>query len=166
MLLSEGHIIYHGPTADVVSYFERLGFHRPLDVSMQEWVQELTGPVDQEVGVFCVFLGCCSGCVGCLTQEGVHFLRMSHCDCLTTRKHDLYTPQKYWKPADGSAWTYLDGAALTNTFAASKLGLAIANAPPPPSLDSFDKNNPAHLFMQAIVDENTYAAVQSGNERQ
>lgn len=49
MLLSEGHIVYHGPTQDVLPHFERLGFQRPLEVSMQEWVQELTGPVDQQV---------------------------------------------------------------------------------------------------------------------
>ena len=62
MLLSEGHIVYHGPTKDVLSYFEALGFHRPPDVSMQEWVQELTGPVDQQVR-------CCYWGRACIAQS-------------------------------------------------------------------------------------------------
>lgn len=49
LLLSDGHVAYHGPLQDMLSYFEGLGFVRPSDVSLQEWVQELTGPVDQEV---------------------------------------------------------------------------------------------------------------------
>ncbi len=49
LLLSDGHIVYHGPVDDVLPYFQGLGFFRPPDVSMQEWVQELTGPVDQKV---------------------------------------------------------------------------------------------------------------------
>lgn len=49
MLLSDGHVAYHGPLQDMLQYFESLGFVRPVDVSLQEWVQELTGPVDQQV---------------------------------------------------------------------------------------------------------------------
>ena len=49
LLLSDGHVAYHGPLQDMLAYFEGLGFVRPVDVSLQEWVQELTGPVDQEV---------------------------------------------------------------------------------------------------------------------
>lgn len=67
----------------------------------------------------------------------------------------MHVSQKYWVPSGGNEWSYLDGATLTNMFAASKLGLAMANAPPPPPFETYDKNNPAHMFMQAINDENT-----------
>ena len=61
LLLSDGHVAYHGPLQDMLSYFEGLGFMRPADVSLQEWVQELTGPVDQEVR--CMFIrNCLSSC--------------------------------------------------------------------------------------------------------
>jgi ABC-type multidrug transport system ATPase subunit len=57
LLLSDGHVAYHGPLQDMLSYFEGLGFMRPTDMSLQEWVQELTGPVDQEVR--CMFIRNC-----------------------------------------------------------------------------------------------------------
>lgn len=44
ILLSEGHIIYHGPRDQIVSYFEQLGYRCPDMVDEADFLQELPTP--------------------------------------------------------------------------------------------------------------------------
>ncbi|BDA47821.1 probable pleiotropic drug resistance protein 1 [Coccomyxa sp. Obi] len=48
MLLSEGHIIFHGPIAEVLPFFESLGFRLPERKGIADFLQEVTSRKDQE----------------------------------------------------------------------------------------------------------------------
>uniref|UniRef100_A0A803KRW0 ABC transporter domain-containing protein n=1 Tax=Chenopodium quinoa TaxID=63459 RepID=A0A803KRW0_CHEQI len=48
MLLSEGHMVYHGPRADVLDFFESLGFRLPPRKGVADFLQEVTSKKDQE----------------------------------------------------------------------------------------------------------------------
>ncbi|KAL2898951.1 ABC transporter G family member 31 [Bienertia sinuspersici] len=48
MLLSEGHMVYHGPRADVLEFFESIGFHLPDRKGVADFLQEVTSRKDQE----------------------------------------------------------------------------------------------------------------------
>ncbi|XP_042491605.1 ABC transporter G family member 31-like [Macadamia integrifolia] len=47
ILLSEGHIVYHGPRADVLKFFESLGFKLPPRKGIADFLQEVTSRKDQ-----------------------------------------------------------------------------------------------------------------------
>ncbi|XP_043723662.1 ABC transporter G family member 31-like [Telopea speciosissima] len=47
ILLSEGQIIYHGPRADVLKFFESLGFRLPPRKGVADFLQEVTSRKDQ-----------------------------------------------------------------------------------------------------------------------
>ncbi|KAL2898725.1 ABC transporter G family member 31 [Bienertia sinuspersici] len=48
MLLSEGHMVYHGPRAEVLEFFESIGFRLPPRKGVAEFLQEVTSRKDQE----------------------------------------------------------------------------------------------------------------------
>ncbi|OVA02681.1 ABC transporter-like [Macleaya cordata] len=48
ILLSEGHIVYQGPRAQVVEFFESLGFRLPPRKGVADFLQEVTSRKDQE----------------------------------------------------------------------------------------------------------------------
>ncbi|KAJ8449787.1 hypothetical protein Cgig2_001443 [Carnegiea gigantea] len=48
MLLSEWHMIYHGPRAEVLEFFESLGFKLPPRKGAADFLQEVTSRKDQE----------------------------------------------------------------------------------------------------------------------
>ncbi|GAA0153723.1 ATP-binding cassette [Lithospermum erythrorhizon] len=48
ILLCEGYIVYQGPRADVVEFFESLGFHLPPRKNVADFLQEVTSVKDQE----------------------------------------------------------------------------------------------------------------------
>ncbi|XP_074289923.1 ABC transporter G family member 31 isoform X2 [Silene latifolia] len=47
ILLSEGHMVYHGPRADVLEFFESLGFKLPPRKGVADFLQEVTSKKDQ-----------------------------------------------------------------------------------------------------------------------
>ncbi|XP_058109104.1 ABC transporter G family member 31-like [Magnolia sinica] len=47
ILLSEGHVVYHGPRADVVDFFVSLGFSLPPRKGVADFLQEVTSKKDQ-----------------------------------------------------------------------------------------------------------------------
>ncbi|KAJ1377530.1 P-loop containing nucleoside triphosphate hydrolase [Sesbania bispinosa] len=47
VLLSDGHVIYHGPIEDVVEFFESLGFKLPPRKGVADFLQEVTSKKDQ-----------------------------------------------------------------------------------------------------------------------
>ncbi|PIN16189.1 Pleiotropic drug resistance proteins (PDR1-15), ABC superfamily [Handroanthus impetiginosus] len=47
ILLSEGHLLYQGPRADVLEFFESLGFRLPPRKSIADFLQEVTSRKDQ-----------------------------------------------------------------------------------------------------------------------
>ncbi|CAO2840837.1 unnamed protein product [Amaranthus hypochondriacus] len=48
MLLSEGHMIYHGPRDEVLIFFESIGFKLPPRKGVADFLQEVTSRKDQE----------------------------------------------------------------------------------------------------------------------
>ena len=48
LLLSEGHIVYHGPREEVLPFFESLGFQLPERKGLADFLQEVTSPKDQK----------------------------------------------------------------------------------------------------------------------
>ncbi|KAJ9698671.1 hypothetical protein PVL29_007638 [Vitis rotundifolia] len=48
LLLSEGHIVYQGPRAEVLEFFESLGFRLPPRKGVADFLQEVTSKKDQE----------------------------------------------------------------------------------------------------------------------
>ncbi|WOL16536.1 hypothetical protein Cni_G25323 [Canna indica] len=48
ILLSEGHIIYHGPRKNVLEFFESIGFSLPPRKGVADFLQEVTSRKDQE----------------------------------------------------------------------------------------------------------------------
>ncbi|KAM7522073.1 hypothetical protein LguiA_011975 [Lonicera macranthoides] len=48
VLLSDGYIVYHGPRAEVVEFFESLGFQLPPRKGVADFLQEVTSRKDQE----------------------------------------------------------------------------------------------------------------------
>ena len=50
MLLSEGHIVFFGPLAGVMPFFEGLGFQKPVRKNVADFLQEVTSRKDQAVG--------------------------------------------------------------------------------------------------------------------
>ena len=51
MLLSEGSIVFHGPTAGVLPFFQGLGLQLPPRKGLAEFLQEVTSRKDQAVSV-------------------------------------------------------------------------------------------------------------------
>lgn len=49
MVLAAGKIVFHGPRAEVVPFFQGLGFRLPLRQGVADFLQEVTTPWDQEV---------------------------------------------------------------------------------------------------------------------
>ncbi|KAI4306609.1 hypothetical protein L6164_029870 [Bauhinia variegata] len=47
VLLSEGYVVYHGPRADVLEFFESLGFKLPPRKGIADFLQEVTSEKDQ-----------------------------------------------------------------------------------------------------------------------
>ncbi|XP_047270110.1 ABC transporter G family member 31 isoform X2 [Capsicum annuum] len=47
VLLSEGYVVYHGPRADVIEFFESLGFQLPPRKGIADFLQEVTSRKDQ-----------------------------------------------------------------------------------------------------------------------
>ncbi|TMW95972.1 hypothetical protein EJD97_008115 [Solanum chilense] len=47
VLLSEGYVVYHGPQADVIEFFESLGFRLPPRKGVADFLQEVTSRKDQ-----------------------------------------------------------------------------------------------------------------------
>ncbi|CAA0842345.1 ABC transporter G family member 31, partial [Striga hermonthica] len=47
ILLSEGHLIYHGPRSEVLEFFESLGFQLPPRKNVADFLQEVTSKKDQ-----------------------------------------------------------------------------------------------------------------------
>ncbi|KAM1341583.1 hypothetical protein ACFX2F_006016 [Malus domestica] len=47
VLLSEGHVVYHGPRAQVLEFFESLGFRLPPRKGVADFLQEVTSKKDQ-----------------------------------------------------------------------------------------------------------------------
>ncbi|PHU26671.1 Pleiotropic drug resistance protein 13 [Capsicum chinense] len=47
VLLSDGYIVYHGPRADVIPFFESLGFQLPSRKGVADFLQEVTSRKDQ-----------------------------------------------------------------------------------------------------------------------
>ncbi|XP_009614154.1 ABC transporter G family member 31 isoform X1 [Nicotiana tomentosiformis] len=47
VLLSEGYVVYHGPRADVIEFFESLGFRLPPRKGVADFLQEVTSRKDQ-----------------------------------------------------------------------------------------------------------------------
>ncbi|KAL9660657.1 hypothetical protein QQ045_025474 [Rhodiola kirilowii] len=47
ILLSEGNIVYHGPRADVLEFFETIGFRSPPRKGVADFLQEVTSKNDQ-----------------------------------------------------------------------------------------------------------------------
>ncbi|KAH9609740.1 hypothetical protein KSS87_012730, partial [Heliosperma pusillum] len=47
IVLSEGHMVYHGPRADVLEFFESLGFQLPPRKGVADFLQEVTSRKDQ-----------------------------------------------------------------------------------------------------------------------
>ncbi|KAF5739187.1 ABC transporter G family member 31 [Tripterygium wilfordii] len=47
LLLSEGHVVYQGPRADVLEFFESLGFQLPPRKGVADFLQEVTSKKDQ-----------------------------------------------------------------------------------------------------------------------
>ena len=47
ILFSEGQIIYHGPTTEVLEYFQSLGYICPPTVDLADFLQELPTPEGQ-----------------------------------------------------------------------------------------------------------------------
>lgn len=47
VLLSEGYVVYHGPRADVIEFFESLGFQLPPRKGVADFLQEVTSRKDQ-----------------------------------------------------------------------------------------------------------------------
>lgn len=41
VLLSEGYVVYHGPRADVIEFFESLGFQLPPRKGIADFLQEV-----------------------------------------------------------------------------------------------------------------------------
>ncbi|KAK9865807.1 hypothetical protein WJX84_001141 [Apatococcus fuscideae] len=48
MLLSEGHVLYHGPRGEVLGFFQSLGFDCPARKGIPDFLQEVTGRKDQQ----------------------------------------------------------------------------------------------------------------------
>ncbi|KMT19204.1 hypothetical protein BVRB_1g015960 [Beta vulgaris subsp. vulgaris] len=48
MLLSEGHMVYHGPREEVLEFFESIGFRLPTRKGVADFLQEVTSKKDQE----------------------------------------------------------------------------------------------------------------------
>lgn len=48
MLLSEGHVVFHGPREDVVEFFESCGFKCPERKGVPDFLQEVTSKNDQK----------------------------------------------------------------------------------------------------------------------
>ncbi|KNA25912.1 hypothetical protein SOVF_002340 [Spinacia oleracea] len=48
MVLSEGHMVYHGPQADVLEFFESIGFQLPPRKGVADFLQEVTSRKDQK----------------------------------------------------------------------------------------------------------------------
>ncbi|XP_012839425.1 PREDICTED: ABC transporter G family member 31 [Erythranthe guttata] len=48
ILLSEGYLIYQGPRAEVIDFFESMGFRLPPRKSVADFLQEVTSKKDQE----------------------------------------------------------------------------------------------------------------------
>ncbi len=44
-----GHILYHGPRADCLAFFQSLGFDIPERKDVPDFLQEVSGRKDQEV---------------------------------------------------------------------------------------------------------------------
>ncbi|GBG31648.1 ABC transporter G family member 36 [Hondaea fermentalgiana] len=44
LVLALGHIVYHGPRADVLPYFSSIGFECPFDRDIADFIQEVTTP--------------------------------------------------------------------------------------------------------------------------
>lgn len=42
ILLSEGHIVYHGPRADILEFFESIGFRSPPRKGVADFLQEVS----------------------------------------------------------------------------------------------------------------------------
>ncbi|KAF8008256.1 hypothetical protein BT93_K2047 [Corymbia citriodora subsp. variegata] len=47
MLMAEGHIVYHGPRTDVLSFFEHCGFKCPMRKGIADFLQEVVSKKDQ-----------------------------------------------------------------------------------------------------------------------
>ncbi|KAH0772358.1 hypothetical protein KY290_016339 [Solanum tuberosum] len=47
VLLSDGYVVYHGPRADVIPFFESLGFQLPSRKGVADFLQEVTSRKDQ-----------------------------------------------------------------------------------------------------------------------
>lgn len=43
MLLCEGHVVFHGPVAEVLPFFEGLGFRLPERKGIADFLQEVCG---------------------------------------------------------------------------------------------------------------------------
>ena len=46
LLVDHGRIMYHGPRADVIGYFDGLGFVKPDEKDVGDYLQEVTHPID------------------------------------------------------------------------------------------------------------------------
>jgi ABC-type multidrug transport system ATPase subunit len=47
MLLAEGHMVYNGPTKDVVAYFAKLGYKCPKYTNPAEFISTPSPPLPQ-----------------------------------------------------------------------------------------------------------------------
>ena len=48
-VLSHGSLVYHGPSNEVLPFFETLGFRCPADKCAADFLQEVTTPGEQQV---------------------------------------------------------------------------------------------------------------------
>lgn len=46
LLVDQGRVMYHGPRADAIAYFDRLGFAKPNGKDVGDYLQEVTHPID------------------------------------------------------------------------------------------------------------------------
>lgn len=67
VLLSEGYVVYHGPRADVIEFFESLGFQLPPRKGVADFLQEV------------LFIGCI------IAPRSIWFLNWSLCRLLQER---------------------------------------------------------------------------------
>lgn len=59
MLLSEGHLVYHGPRADVLQFFESIGFRLPRRKAVADFLQEVhLYPIDIRSNLYIKFVLC------------------------------------------------------------------------------------------------------------
>ena len=142
MLLSEGHIVYHGPREEVLPFFESLGFQLPERKGLADFLQEVTSPKDQKqywsaplCGLAVPLSSPRSGCCPCGTSlsAGAPVRASGQADSRLPADPRMALPSKLSSTlslhrARNEKWRYMPVEAMAGSFQESGGGQRMAQA--------------------------------------